>query len=219
MPGPQYLTIEKTARYFLSGPLDAEYKSLCFALHGYGQLGPYFIRPFAGKDLSQVLFVAPEAPHRFYLQGSSGRVGASWMTKEDRLCDIADYCAYLDRLYQELMPVIQKVEQVGILGFSQGVATACRWLTSSAQHFDYLVNYAGVFPPDLDHSNAIPKMKKIPVRFLVGTEDEYFAGGKYEKHLEDFRQKGYPVELGFFEGRHKVYPQVLQELFDDMGLL
>ena len=35
--------------------------------------------------------MAPEGLSRFYLEGFSGKVGATWMTREDRLNDIDNY--------------------------------------------------------------------------------------------------------------------------------
>lgn len=219
MNPPHYLGIKKSARYFLSGPAEGNYKSVCMALHGYGQLAQYFVRPFSDPSLSDVLFVAPEGLHRFYLNGTSGRVGASWMTKEDRLKDMEDYCRYLDDLYAHLQPLISRVGHCGILGFSQGVATACRWLTHSRFSFDYLINYAGAFPPDLDHPKAIQKMQNLPVHLLLGKEDEYISEVQYRAHLQQLGETGFSVEGSLFEGGHKIYAQVVRSVFDKvMGL-
>ncbi len=216
MHDPQYLKIEKSARYFLSGPLDKEYDTICFALHGYGQLGQYFIHNFKLPDLDKTLFIAPEGLHRFYLNGTSGRVGASWMTKEDRLKDIEDYCYYLDRVYHHFKDKIATVEKVGILGFSQGVATACRWISKSSYQFDFLINWAGAFPPDLDVEESIRKMNPIPVHLLLGDEDEYISMEQFKSHTELLRSQGFKLETTTFKGKHKIYSEVLKELFNKL---
>src|ERR1051325_10016453 len=48
--------------------------------------------------------VAPEGLSRFYLseRATERRVGASWMTREDRLAEIADYLGYLDAVYDDV---------------------------------------------------------------------------------------------------------------------
>lgn len=212
----EYFKVKKTVRYQLSGPPDGNYKTVCFALHGYGQFAKYFIRNFYSDDLSDILFVAPEGFHRFYLNGTKGRVGASWMTKEDRLNDISDYCHYLDELYKKLEPVIIKADRVGILGFSQGVATACRWLTNSQFHFDFLVNWAGAFPPDLDLEKSIERMRQIKVEMLVGDNDEYITLEDFQKHVELLKERGYPVNSRTFKGEHKIYPKPLRELMGEL---
>ncbi|MEZ4763957.1 MAG: hypothetical protein R3C26_12480 [Calditrichia bacterium] len=39
---------------------------------------------------------------RFYLQSTNGRIGATWMTREDRENEIADYLAYLNNLSEAI---------------------------------------------------------------------------------------------------------------------
>lgn len=75
--------------------------------------------------------MAPEALNRFYLEGFAGRVGATWMTKEERLQEIDDYVNYLNQLYKTILANTDTSEiTVNILGFSQGVATVCRWIAN-----------------------------------------------------------------------------------------
>ena len=194
---------------------------VCFILHGYGQLAHYFIKPFTDQRLGKTLFVAPEGLHRFYLDGTKGRVGASWMTREDRLRDIEDYCAYLDQLWEHVIPRVnpEARKQVGILGFSQGVATACRWLSFSEHNFAYLINYAGIYPPDLPVERAVSRMKKLPVKHLLGDEDEYISLERMRSALQGFAQQGFPDKLKIFKGGHKVYPEILLDVFSEMEVL
>ncbi len=213
MRDPHYLKIEKSARYFLSGPLEKEYDTICFALHGYGQLGQYFIHNFKHPDFERTLFIAPEGLHRFYLNGTNGRVGASWMTKEDRLKDIEDYCNYLDEVYRHFEDKTSTAKRVGVLGFSQGVATACRWLSKSTYKFDFLINWAGAFPPDLDLEQAMGKMARLPVHMLLGDEDEYISLQQFNDHVDLLKSQGYKIETTTFKGTHKIYQHVLKEVF------
>ena len=95
------IQVQKTGRYFTVGdPIEATH--LIFALHGYSQLAFYFIRPFEALNPKKYFIVCPEGLHRFYRQGNNGNVGATWMTKEDRESDIADYVLYLDQVYKEI---------------------------------------------------------------------------------------------------------------------
>lgn len=206
------IIIDKTARYYLSGPLDGNYKSVCFALHGYGQLANYFCKKLEDPELSETLFICPEGLHRFYLKDSSGRVGASWMTKEERLSDIKDYCTYLDQLFEHFSGPISKVKKVGILGFSQGVATACRWLANSTNSFDYLINWAGAFPPDLDFQTALTKIKAIPIWMVLGDEDEYINDEKLREHLNSLEERNFKPKVQRFKGGHRIETQTLKML-------
>ncbi|RZK92309.1 MAG: phospholipase, partial [Hymenobacter sp.] len=101
-----HLTISRTARYQQLGEFSAATRQLWLVAHGYGQLAEYFMRHFNsvhGLDPTGTVIVAPEALSRFYISGTSGRVGASWMTTADRLVEIADQAAYLDALLAHLL--------------------------------------------------------------------------------------------------------------------
>jgi predicted esterase len=190
------LTAPKTFRYWISGDLEKA-SNLLIVLHGYGQLAEFFIRKF--KDLNEdFLVVAPEGMHRFYLNGTSGRVGASWMTKEDRESDIADNLNWLTQLYDEITE--QKTfKKTILLGFSQGGATAARWFYSKKAPFDQLILWASVFPPDLERPQINSNSNNY---FVIGTEDEYYNA---EAQISE---KGFYQKIGFqtlqFTGKHDI---------------
>src|SRR5688572_22997918 len=98
-----HITTKKTARYFTLGSLDENTKDIWLVLHGYGQLAEYFIRNFKPIQHPTNFFIAPEALSRFYVNETTGRIGATWMTKEDREHEIADYLMYLDTIINKLM--------------------------------------------------------------------------------------------------------------------
>jgi len=95
-----HLPVSRTARYFTIGEPDASLTELWFVCHGYGQLAGRFVRHFESIDAPHRMIVAPEALSRFYVEvagktHADTHVGASWMTREDRLSDIEDYVEYL----------------------------------------------------------------------------------------------------------------------------
>ncbi len=208
----RYLKFEKTGRYYLSGSADRVYNKICFVLHGYGQLASYFIRKFQQPELENTLFVAPEGMHRFYLPENRNRVGASWMTKEDRLNDISDYCGFLDQVYAQIIDKTGTPQSVGLLAFSQGVATACRWLANTGYHFDYMINWAGAFPPDLNFEKALERMHKLPLQMVMGTDDEYISEERLKEHLSFLQKKGFEPKLTRFEGGHTIPADTLVEV-------
>jgi len=120
----------RTARYFTIGSLEKA-GEMWIVCHGYGQLASRFLERFRPIADDQRCVVAPEGLSRFYLSESAAerRVGASWMTKEDRLHEIDDYVRYLDALHDH---VATGKDKVIALGFSQGSATACRWVVLGA---------------------------------------------------------------------------------------
>jgi hypothetical protein len=149
-----HLKVERTARYWTLGtPESAE--EVWLVLHGYKQLARRFIRRFKPIDNGLRLIVAPEALSRFYVSQEQGRhgvasvVGATWMTREDRLNEIRDYVGYLDQLVVRIEGETGKVP-LTVVGFSQGVATAARWAISGSRAPSRLILWGDFSPPDID---------------------------------------------------------------------
>ncbi len=173
-----HLTVSRTARYHTLGTAGAATREVWFALHGHGQLAAYFIRHFAAVEDPARLVVAPEGLNRFYMETTSwkgaghARVGATWMTREDRLAEISDYVGYLDALHDTVFNQLPR-QQVRVLvrGFSQGVSTACRWLAQGKARADTLVMWAGPMPPEIDADSAAPLRRSRIIRVL-GENDE-----------------------------------------------
>ena len=203
------ISVTKTLRYFTHGSSD-QAKYLLIALHGYGQLPEYFVRKFAHLS-NEYFVVAPEGMHRFYLKGSSGRVGASWMTKEARLDDIADNLGYLELLLNELTKE-SNFERIVLLGFSQGGATAARFFFSQT-HFkiDQLILWGSVFPPDVSVPSADTNSTHTSTKqFVVGLHDPYFSPEDRKELSEYFQSIGFKVYL--YDGLHDIHAETLSEL-------
>ena len=115
-----HFSVKKTTRYFTEGS-SAETHHV-YVLHGYGQHPEFFLRKFIPAS-PNIFLVAPEGLHRYYLNGNSGRVGASWMTKEDRQNDILDYVNYLDALCESLSG---NAKNITIRGFPKGAGREVR---------------------------------------------------------------------------------------------
>lgn len=170
----QRIEVPRTARYWVLDPTGGSHKGTLYVLHGYGQLAQYFIRKFQTAADAGWRVIAPEGTHRFYLQGFSGRVGASWMTKEDRITDISDYVRYLDLLRKEQMESEDPLPQV-LLGFSQGVATAFRWLAlgeGGPESWQGIIAHSGIIPPDLPNQRDL-LTQAPPLQLIAGTEDAF----------------------------------------------
>jgi len=204
-----YLTVPKSARYEIIGSID-QAKIIVIALHGYGQLTPYFIRKFKGLD-EKIAIVAPEGLHRFYLSGSNGRVGASWMTKEDRENDIQDNLTYLNALYAHLR-INKEKTRIVLLGFSQGGATAARWFAQSPQLFHKLIMWASIFPPDI----SFPlELKDTQAHFFViGDKDEYYDSSELERVCDFYEAQGFKCLR--FSGGHTIDMNLLKGILNQI---
>lgn len=195
----KHFPIQKTARYVHLKNENKRNKSCLIALHGYGQLATYFARKF--ENLTGLMdVVVPEGTNRFYLDGTSGRVGASWMTKEDRLTDITDNLNYLKSLVEHL----NVYEEIYLLGFSQGGATASRYFAQDSR-MKGLFLWASVFPPDLKETDII-RDERLKI-FFLGQQDPYFSPENQKKALALYANLGFETET--FAGEHRIDSQIL----------
>jgi predicted esterase len=194
----------RRARYYTIGG-GPSVDEVWIVLHGPGQLASEFINYFKSIATPSRLVVAPEALNHFSVEpGTSGRtkdamVGATWMTRLDREHDIADYVDFLDAVWGE---TAARAARVVTLGFSQGVATACRWIAQGTSRVDRLVAWAGQLPPDVNPKEFAKLSHGLTL--VVGTTDEYaawIAEGNNSGRLESV---GIKPEVVTFDGGHRM---------------
>ncbi len=209
------LRIGKTARYFIWGEPGPHIRNVWFVCHGYGQLAEDFVKEFAVLENKDHLVVAPEALHRFYLYGTTGRIGASWMTREERQDDIADYIAYLDNVYRSVIKRSGTAADrlnITALGFSQGTATACRWALQGGSPVHRLILWGGDFPPDTSWSTGRQQLEKIDILLVAGDKDPLMTPARMQKQARFLEDKGIDFQTKTFPGFHKIDAAVLTEL-------
>ena len=199
----------KTFRYELINN-HAKAKTVLYVLHGYGQLARFFIRKFAHLP-EDILIVAPEGMHRFYVKGAFGRVGASWMTKELREVDIADNIAWLNALDEELSNTYP-IERRYLLGFSQGGSTAIRWNIHGKPTFDSLLIWASEFPPD--EKENVEQLSENQLHFFIGSNDELYTSTDQEKLINEYEHKGFKISP--YIGTHDIYREPLLKIINQI---
>lgn len=203
----QKLVSQKTFRYEILNA-DCNPSKVLYVLHGYGQLSKFFIRKFSNIP-ADFLIVAPEGMHRFYRKGSSGRVGASWMTKECRNTDISDNINWLNALDKEISSKYA-INNRTLLGFSQGGATAIRWKLNGTNPFDKTIIWASDFPPDMESKLELLKNESSNY-FVIGDNDEFFDEAAQSKLTEKYKRANFNIIN--YSGVHDIDSSVLEELF------
>lgn len=198
-------------RYIVSdNPESSDH--LVIVLHGYGQLVRYFIQHF-NELPTNTCVLAPEGMHRFYLNGTSGRVGASWMTKEARETDILDIQVYLDTLLSEFLQQ-HSFKKITLLGFSQGGATAARFFDKTLHKIDHLIIWASDYPSDITPLLTSEKYQAKQHFFVLGDQDEYFTS---DTRLHTFKKFS---DLHFrtleFQGTHTIDKQTLKDILKEI---
>jgi predicted esterase len=207
-----HISVSRTARYYTLGTLNDNTKNVWFVLHGYGQLAQYFIRKFKGMANDDMFIVAPEALSRFYLKEFDGRVGATWMTREDRLVEIDDYINYLNDLYDSVLGG-RKDLKINILGFSQGTITALRWVNDGHVHCDAISLWAGFFSKGIADILPPANLADIDTTFVYGTQDEFLVNIDIEKYEADIKTNIPHARIVTFNGLHTVDETTLLGLY------
>ena len=207
------LQIEKKARYFQLGNPGNDTSIVWVVLHGYGMLSEFFIQKFIKLENKNTLILAPEALNIFYIDTNYGRVGASWMTKDERQDDIKENIKYLNSLMDQIIKEIGHNRfKINVLGFSQGGATACRWLFKSGLKFENLIMWAGDIPKDtLTEENRL-KWNDMNTHLVMGKKDELINEEMKAKFLKLVTDYKLDYKLTLYDGDHRIYPDVLMEL-------
>lgn len=213
-----YLVTPRTARYFTIGDPGPSIRDLWIVCHGYGQLAAEFLAEFQGIAAPDRLIVAPEALSRFYPGEASGRhgrdtrVGASWMTREDRLNEISDYVTYLDALADHLLSSGSEDTRLRILGFSQGTSTACRWIARGRHTPAELIAWAGELTFDLEETALAGRLRGVAVHVVGGLRDRVVPAAFLDKELNRLQRAGVEATLHRFDGGHRLDRQLLEAL-------
>jgi len=207
------LEIPKTARFHTHGNYSPQ-AEIWIAFHGYGQLTEYFIKHFGALPEDKFFVIAPKGISKFYIKNFTGRIGASWMTKECREYEIADYCRFFEMILEKFK--IPKDTVINVFGFSQGVATATRWLVSSERPIGKCVFWAGNMPDDLLDA-GIEKISNLDITNVLGDKDEILISFNFDK--EAYKNKlnrllKTEIKSVSFSGGHEIKPEVFNKVFN-----
>lgn len=212
------LSISKSARFYTHGN-SKNPREIWMVLHGYGQLAQYFIKNFTHLNPERYFIVSPEGLHRFYLNGFEGRVGASWMTKEARLDDINDYVEFLNRIAHEtIWPLLNPDTIFTVFGFSQGVATASRWIAYGNSKPQRAIFWAGSFPPDLEPVKAQKSFQNLKAYCCIGDNDPFVSTHQVEETKKHLAAINLPAQWMEYHGKHQIPKEELNRIIKNIEL-
>ncbi len=206
----RHIDFQLKAPFSTLNNLTPETERVWVAFHGYGQLAEYFIKKFEVLDASKNFIIAPQGLSKFYLKGVFGRVGASWMTKEDRLTEIDNQFHYIDKVLS-----LYRLEgkQLIYFGFSQGSAIMGRYAAYAKYPFQKMIIWAGNFPSDTKKNDWDFLSGSEEISYYVSKEDIYFREDMVEQQnnvVED--ALGKMPSLKWYDGGHKVISNLLLEI-------
>ena len=208
-----HLPITKHARVYTYGNNIDKADVVWLVAHGYGYLSEKFIQRFSDLDADKHFVIAPEALNRFYLNGLSGKVGASWMTTEDRENEILDYIQYLDNVF--LTFNLHKVKKLVVLGFSQGGATVARWFQKTSHPVKMLVFWGATIPDEVLEDN---KIYQVEVFNILGDADEFITKERLETIMKKYLNAKLKFSQIFYKGGHDILTEPLMQFINLLKL-
>ncbi|WP_373521550.1 alpha/beta hydrolase [Aquiflexum sp.] len=205
---------QHTAHYRTSHVVNRNEKEILIALHGYGQLSEYFLKKLEPIFRDDRLIVVPEATNYAYLEGFSGRVGANWMTRHEREFAIENNHNYLNGLLENILLKYRNKPIIKVMGFSQGAATATRWVSQLSISVDSLILWSGGFAHDLNFQKTGEKLKNTEIMIVLGENDSMITTDSIEKQDEFLSLFPFEVKKLQFEGGHDLNIPLLQKIFE-----
>ena len=204
-----YLNFHLKAPFFTLNDFGPKTKRIWMVCHGYGQLVKYFSRKFEKLDAEENYLVFPQGLHKFYLEGHQ-RVGASWMTKDERLNDIQNQFAYLDTIVESTIPKNFDAEII-FFGFSQGASTISRYLHHSRFPISKLVLWSGSFPPEYVKGDFGFLPENTTIHYFYGDDDEFYDEKKFLQEVENLELVfERDITVSAFQGKHLILPEVIE---------
>ena len=107
---------------------------------------------------------------------------------------------------------LAKVPNLIVLGYSQGVSVATRYLAQRKINCAQLILHSGKVPAELT-AKDFAFLKDTKVTYLYGTQDEYLKKGIIE--VEETRLKSlfpYNFELQTYDGGHEFNTDIIEKL-------
>lgn len=227
---PHHIKVQRTARYYVIGAPNEMVRDVWIVCHGFSQLARDFIVPFAALGDETRLFAAPEALSRFYLDSrpahtQASKVGATWMTREDREAEIEDTVGYLDALHGHILlelathGVARDKLRVHALGFSQGAAAVSRWAAQGSAVVDNLVVWASGIPQDVNLRALVERRPDLSLDLVYGVRDQFMTTEAVAAQRAVLDASGVAYAVHTFEGGHVLNSAMLRELAEsgDVG--
>lgn len=202
------------AHYSVSHEPNFHEKGVWIVFHGYGQLAEFFIRKFLPYDSPDRLIIAPEGTNYSYLNGFHGRVGANWMTRHEREVAIENNHRFLDRLMENILSEFEEIPVIHVLGFSQGAATATRWVSRWSGKVKSLILWAGGFAQDLVLEDVKDVFSETKLIMVLGENDELITPESILKQEEFINNLGKTFRKISFSGGHELNAEILEKIFN-----
>jgi len=197
--------------YSTLNTLNSDTETIWIVFHGMGYLSTFFINYFKVLDTNTNFIIAPQAPSKYYQDSKFKHVGSSWLTRENTQVETENILTYIDAIAKN--EGVANAKNIVVLGYSQGVSIATRWVSSRKIQCKHLVLHSGGIPTELKASDFSFLNKNIPVTYLYGNKDQYITEArKTEQLLLGNNLFGERLRVHKFEGIHEVNTNFIKNM-------
>ncbi|MCA0133197.1 alpha/beta hydrolase [Winogradskyella alexanderae] len=188
--------------YSTLNTLSETTKNIWFVCHGMGYLSRYFLKYFKDLNPEENYIIAPQAPSKYYQQPKM-HVGANWLTRDNTKSGMKNIINYFDAILDnEKLPSNHKLI---VLGYSQGVSVALRYLAKRKIQCDTLIIHSGGIPKELNPEDYSYLNKNTNVLLVYGTMDEYLNDDRIKEETAKAKKLFHDkLHVKPFKGKHIV---------------
>ncbi len=200
-----------TNTYSTLNTISEKTKNIWIVFHGMGYLSKYFIKYFSELNVDENYIIAPQAPSKYYQDKNFKHVGASWLTRENTISETQNILNYIDAVIEKEISGI--VPNLIVLGYSQGVSIATRWVANRKIQCDTLILHSGGIPSELQPTDFEFLKPTSKVIYLYGDKDQYITEAKKtEESLKSNKLFKERLIIEVFEGIHEVNKEFILKI-------
>ena len=209
-PTEKQVSYKITNNYTTLNKHTSKTKNVWVVFHGIGYLSKYFLKYFKDLNPEENYIIAPQAASKYYLNGKYTHVGASWFTKENTQTEVENALNYLEEVYQA--EKLFTATNLIILGYSQGVSVATRWVSKKKIQCSQLILCSGGLPKELKPID-FQHLKETKIHMIYGTNDPYMDEERL-KNEQIHANQLFPNNLTVipFDGVHEMKPSIIETL-------
>mgnify|MGYP003111666523 FL=1 len=202
------VTYTTTNTYHTLNELTEKTKNVWMVFHGMGYLSKYFINYFSELNAEENFIIAPQAPSKYYQGNDFKHVGASWLTRENTQLETQNILKYIDAIYEK--ELAETTANLIVMGYSQGVSIATRWVASRKVQCDKLILHSGGIPNELQPNDFEFLKTDAEVIYLYGNKDQYITEAREtEEKLKGTKLFQDRLKIEVFNGIHEVNRELL----------
>lgn len=205
------VSYKSTNTYHTLNSLTEKTKNVWIVFHGMGYLSKYFINYFSELNSEENYVIALQAPSKYYQDKAFKHVGASWLTRENTVVETQNILNYVDAVFEK--EIFGTLPNLIVLGYSQGVSIATRWVARRKIQCEKLILHSGGIPNELQPSDFEFLNPSAKVIYIYGNKDQYITEArKTEEQLKGSELFQNRLDIQVFDGIHEVSREFLLKI-------